>query len=505
MAMFIAAAAVCGCAGGEGERPDYSDSTKALNMYAHVGPTDGKYNQIRSSIVKFSEDHRTVERYREYKECGFDTLLLLGNDAFNGDLGEYDGGALADNEWVSPFDGHKYRRDDFATSQLKKNLDMSQEVGLKVIVFDVIIHNLSQMEGGLIGEGKAFRDEAALDALVEELLSPYKDHPAFYGVTLRDEPHWVSLEAYGQVYSSLKRVMPEIYIPLSILGLNLDPALSQFFIGVYAGPHAGEFTNVTDAYEFYVDTALTEIDDFGVAYYPFIRNAATKERDLSSHGLYVMQYLTKKTAAKGGHITAIVQTFAADNTLLAEVNEAMVRYNTNAALAFGAENLVYFTYWMFPWKVAEEFTQGIMDDFGNKIIYDEVQRVNRELKSLAKVVLNFEYQKTYTAWQGLFGPKMAGRLEESELSGFTGLANFEVSGQALVNQMYDAAKDNYGFFVLNLNDPGMVKKETVTLTFDKKYSHAAVYNRGEVRYEKLKKSKLTLTFDEGDSAFVIPY
>ncbi|MCL2751272.1 MAG: hypothetical protein FWE62_00770 [Firmicutes bacterium] len=503
----------CGEGGGGGSQtaspegaPDYSASTKALNMYAHVVPTDGRYTTLGSGIVKNSGDHRTVARYQEYKDCGFDTLVYLAMDTFNGDYGTYYGEQLPDDVWPSVFDNRKYLRMDWADCDVHRNMDKAQEVGLKVIVFDAIIHNMSVVQGGLIGPGKPFADEDALDDFMwnELLKDKYIDHPAFYGITLRDEPFWVHLQSYGEVYKSLKRLIPDIYIPLSILSLVLTPSAENAYKELYAGPHRNQFANVREAYEFYVDTFLSFCPDFGLSYYPSGRNASGGQM-FSSYGLSNLQYINKKTAEKGGHFLTIMQTFATTG-LAYEVNESLVRYNTNSALSFGSKNLVYFTYWMFPFKDVEGFTQGIMDDFGNKMLYDEVQRVNSELKKTAKIVLNYEYEKTYTAWLGAFGPELAGRLEEvDEPDELEDIVDFKVTNMALINQMYDKEKDIYGYYVVNLSNPYVAKKDNMTITFDTKYKAAMVCNKGEVKYLKLDKSKLTLTLDEGDSAFVIPY
>ena len=59
--------------------PDYSSSTKKLNMYAYVGPTNGKYTLANGMQAYAGEDFRTKERYQEYKDCLAITCSLIGN------------------------------------------------------------------------------------------------------------------------------------------------------------------------------------------------------------------------------------------------------------------------------------------------------------------------------------------------------------------------------------------------------------------------------------------
>ena len=52
---------------------DPKNKEKNINIYAYRPPTDGR---IKIQGVYFQgEDYRTVERFEEYKECGFNTVL----------------------------------------------------------------------------------------------------------------------------------------------------------------------------------------------------------------------------------------------------------------------------------------------------------------------------------------------------------------------------------------------------------------------------------------------
>ena len=47
---------------------------KEMEIFAFYGPGNGKY--INDSPMGDGTDKRTKERYKEYKNCGFDILLL---------------------------------------------------------------------------------------------------------------------------------------------------------------------------------------------------------------------------------------------------------------------------------------------------------------------------------------------------------------------------------------------------------------------------------------------
>jgi hypothetical protein len=141
-----------------------NEANKALEfgLYGYSPPTDGTY-RVDGEIKTTGEDYRTVERYREYKDAGFNILLMQHTSRYEGE--------------------------DWETSSAKMVMDRAIEAGLnKAIINDKRIWDLCREEDGIIGEGKPFIDETALDTFLSECISVYKTHPAFYGIQLLDEP-----------------------------------------------------------------------------------------------------------------------------------------------------------------------------------------------------------------------------------------------------------------------------------------------------------------------------
>ena len=64
--------------------PDYSGSTGEFLTYGYTGPTDGTWFRDDEQY-NTGEDYRTTERYAEYKDAGFNVLLLQGNEPYNGE------------------------------------------------------------------------------------------------------------------------------------------------------------------------------------------------------------------------------------------------------------------------------------------------------------------------------------------------------------------------------------------------------------------------------------
>ena len=141
-------------------------SKSKITISAFTPPPNGLINARKDGKVyasKFIEDFQTIERYQEYKDCGFDEMLFAGED--------------------------KYIGEEYQTSKLKKMLDLCEKCGIKAVVFDERIVSMTvKTQNSIIGE--LFDSEQELDDYLRECVKDYKDHPAFYGVSLKDEPKY---------------------------------------------------------------------------------------------------------------------------------------------------------------------------------------------------------------------------------------------------------------------------------------------------------------------------
>ena len=467
--------------------PDYSVKHNRLNMYAHVGPTNGNYVDENGVSHYTGEDYRTPERFREYKALGLDTLLLLGNDPYNSE--------------------------EFSSSQLKKNLDMALDAGLKVIVFDQRIHDLSsnvtdkgKQRRTLVGKSAPFGTQNDLEKHIATLIAPYKDHPAFYGVTLFDEPSYVKLKSVGQVYRALKALVPDIYVPIVLLPFMNETGWIKAFSGKEPGPGND---NPEKAYYRYVRKYFTETGSDNLLYddYPFrfFRGVKDSEfiRKTYLRNLQIMAEFANKHKA---HLEICVQDYSMQAGLR-KVDEDDVRWQVNTVMSFGVDNIVHYTYWMFPNQTGpdhggEGCDSAIMDNYGNKILYDQVKKVNDEIKSLAKTVLSFDYLNSRLA--GDAGDYMHFELLRLN-SRQGGIKVIKADGLVLVNAMEDKSENLRGYFLINASDPLKKTAAKITLVFDRKYKSVMSVNRGNYSELTLSPSgRITLNIAAGDGIFLIP-
>ena len=504
-AVSLFSVAFSGC-GPQGNAPDYSSSTKQFDFYGYSACIDG-WNIDGVPYDNENEDYLSVERIKEYKDAGM-TIYFPQSAAYVDD-------SVAQN---------------FENSQAKKALDYCIEAGIdKVILMDSRIQRLSKPSKenavGLIGEGKQFATEAELDQTIAQYLEPYKDHEAFYGVMLGDEPFYYHTENYGQVYRSIKRVMPECYIQYNLNPItagtgtsgnqrNIDirfPALEEGDEGYGVQPNTDE--EVIVRYKKYLRGFMdaTGADYIQYDQYPF-RSAITADAYFVL-GLQVVAELAKEYDAEFYFVT---QTYGQkegshDNPRM--LSDADLYWMNNMLLGFGIKQISYFTYFTKADNNAEHFIDGnsFLTWYGEKTnIYHWMKQIMAEEQKLAPTILNFEYttSKVLKVLPTTFNASYA--FKTLETAEFMALKDATINKEvAIITELYDAAKGNYMYMVQNIVDPvykGSKAYQTTVLTFEEKYKSAVVYVKGERTLVSLDKGNtLTIKHKPGEATFVIPY
>ena len=445
---------------------------KKLNIYAYVGPTNGEYVLADGTKVK-NQDFRTVERYQEYKDCGFDTLLLLGNDPYCGE--------------------------DFASSQLKKNLDMCQKVGLKCIVYDKRIHDLSMTDNGVIGEDKPFSSEKELEEYLAQCIKPYNGHTAFIGVELGDEPRYFKLKSFGQIYKAFRTLNEKIFF---------NSVLFPYFNNNEAYYTDNQELKGVDSYVDYIERWFRETDAESIDYdyYPF-KFLRSPDCALDPTDSYVevthfinLQLMAQTVRRLGKKFYITLQAYASATTANSAYKRRMLfpdfRYQLNCAFAFGAKDLRYYTYWTFPSQIGDPTVEAIMSPTGEKQYYDFVKQINEEAQKQAQYVLDFDYVATVLCKkeQPKFEKLLSlDRFEETKI---------EANCAVLFNKMQN--KDGkFGYYVMNAEDPATKISANVSIVFDGCDS-VIVYQNGEKEICQLKNGEFTRRFEIGEGALLVP-
>lgn len=462
--------------------PDYSQSKYKMDFYGYTGPTNGTWD-MDGMVFDAGEDFRTVERYKEYKDSGMTILLPQASALYTGRVA-------------------------WELSDTKMVFDRALEAGIdKIILTDSRIQDLSRARTSIIGEDKDFADEAALDAYITKCIEPYKDHEAFYGLMLMDEPSADQMKAVGEVYKSIKRVKPEIFVQC-----NLFPPMKDFEKLSDSG------NNLREGYKRYIESFLDEsgADYFMYDQYPMASNGIGSGYAGTQYlmGLQISGEISKERNVKFFNVTQTFAMKSGGQDIYRVITEDDAYYMTNLLLGFGVKQISYFTYWtkQSNSSVGEFFIDGasFITHEGEKTeIYYFMQKIHKEIQKFAPVIMNFTYNNSTSAMVSptKYSNTHMMSLTDHELDKVTGI---EINKEMVtVTELKDHNKEQYMYMVHNSVNPiykGSTTYITTKLTFKDEYTHAVVYDKGEPSIVKLDKDNaITVKMHPGHAKYIMPY
>ncbi len=459
-----------------------------FDFYAYNGPTDGTWREHGQDFFA-GQDFRTVERLKEYKDAGM-TIYMPQNACW-------------------------YYGEDFETSDAKMMMDRALEAGIdRVILADSRIQTIPLVDGGIIGEDKQFKTEQELDDTIKAWMSQYKDHPAFYGVQLKDEPLWNNLKAYGQIYRSVKRVNPQAFVQTCLCPMikSTNTRICIWMPPLTAEEKQGlsEDQIRVKMFKKYIEMYLDETgaDYFMYDQYPLIENniyevyvQAVQAAAEVSRDRKVKFYNVTQTMCMG-------QNLQGDDPKMQRVmTENDAYFLNNMLVGFGVKQTVFYTY--FPYKensVAAWFYEegSFLNRHGEKNeLYYFMQKIMREEQKLAPTILNYNYSgcKVFAGerkYQNNHADLVLGNDTLSCIK--TVSVDKEV---ALVTELKNSQNECM-YMLQNIADPLNDVSQTITVQFDSQFVSAILFEKGEERKVTLDNGKLTLTHNAGHATYVVP-
>ncbi len=413
--------------------------------------------------------------------------------------------------------------ENWENSEPKRLLDICAEIGLKVILIDQRFYGLSdhRFTDGLIGEGKRYATEAALDSVVKSAMSLYMNHPAFYGVALDDEPNYNQHVAYGELYRSIKRVCPKAFVQCNLLPMT--QTLSDDRYPTLTAEESAGLSENEIRHARYKKYLLAFVDSCGMDYVMFDQYPMASDNIYKTYiaGLQVAAEICKERNLK---LYVVTQTFQMNG--LRQIDEAEAYWLNNMLVGFGVKQIAYYTYWTKPnQNNGEGIVDGssFIDNYGNQTaLYGIMQQIMSENQAFAPTVLEFDYSTS----QVLTGKHVCANSLLSDghnnhlydvLSGnsFAKLQNVSVAHDiALVTELKNAKTGAYMYMVQNASDPdcncldlSCMKRygqpQTVTLTFDASVTKVTVYEKGVARTVEITDGTLTLQNMPGYAQYVV--
>ncbi len=471
--------------------PDYSACTEEFMNFAY-NPIRDDWYQRAGVRYYFDESLATPENLQKYKDCGFNYLFV---------------------DWV--FQEHSMQAGyNFENGKLKRVMDMAHEAGLKCVVFQPEIHGLSNSEISRINPEEAAKEKAdtskttrsffesqeELNGYVADILKGLKDHPAFDGVSVIDEPKYTKFQAIGEVYQAVKASAPDAFVMANLLPFAEN---SNQHLDLYCG--SLDFT-AEEAYRKYLDEYYDKVGkDLGyVMYddYPILNDGVLPTF------LYCNDVISDFCKEKGLKRITLYQSSVYSNRRV--VKEADIYFQINIGMAFGNKQYGYYTYYPILNTGSEQDESGfIVDMQGNpNPIYYAVQAATEEMQFNAKALMNFEYVgMQYEVKVPIQSWDYLSRLENDEfqlLKGYAFEMKVQAGGAVLVTELYDKTNDRYGYYAVNITDPQFTSEAIVELDFGS-YQYAQVWQFGQATNACTNDGKIKVSLGSGRGAFIMPF
>ncbi len=366
-------------------------------------------------------------------------------------------------------------------------LDMAEAAGIGYYVRDSSIGSLFQ--DVFDAQGEPIQDDVDADfELFKNRVAAYKDHPAFKGHLIFDEPgaalyDWLGL--YHQYYKE--------YLPDKDFYVNLLPTYSS--IDQRDDRTYGE----------YIDEYINKVNPEFLSYDHYPLMLFYEEPVLTDDYLFNLELIAEKTKEADIPFWLFIQTIGyttISGTQTRRPEEDDIRWQVAVSMAYGVQGIQHFCYWTPGGNGNESFTTAMIDREGNKTdLYEAASKVNHEVLNYDHVYLDFTWEGTMTVPKGEENVNF--RMLANNLSEHERVKDVDVEEDAIIGTFKDS-KGNDGFMVVNYTDPALDKSNKVTITF-KDAKKAIVYEKGFKKVIDLKRGKLTLNLESGEGRFVIPF
>ena len=415
------------------------------------------------------------ESFKQYKDVGFTTLAMINHSL----------GRTSENQFY------------LGSKRTMKALEVCKKVGLKAI--------LSYNEWVADQCGESYNTDKPFSKY--DIYGDYKD--IITGIHICDEPYVKHIEQYGNktLVEDFKKVYPNAefivnlipYTALSSRGFESYEQMMQICEETFMEPFENPFVSV-DVYPFHKGN--NQDDQTLALNYEYIANSA------------------KKYGVKPGYIlqSSVGGADEGEKEFEMELSESDLRWEINAALAFGADSLQYYCY-----SVPKGY-----DEDGNEIsnmydycilnrdntpspVYYSLQKLHKEIQSFADVILSYDWDKSI----GITGSEdmvlrvgalqYDDNLEDEKFDNPKHYVSATATRDLLISRF---ANDKYGeaYMLVNFTDRGNTNNIEVTF---KECSSVAIYGGKDykgtpkiVSLDKNGKFKTELTY--GDGIFVVP-
>ncbi|MBE6810982.1 MAG: hypothetical protein E7521_08010 [Ruminococcaceae bacterium] len=312
-----------------------------------------KYSQKEFGIAGFWAPYDISEEgLKQYKEAGLNTLLMVNHA------------------------GERTSKEQFylGSERTMTTLENCKKVGLKAI----ISYN-DWVAASCEGEGSDYYGETPFSKF--DIYGDYKD--IITGVHIVDEPKTIHLPIYGNqtLIEDFKKIYPNALYIANLLPLS-------------AGVKSYGYVDYDDMLNQFEENFMKPFDKpyISVDVYPFHIKVPDTHLYLAQNYQMIAECAKKYDATKAFILQASTGSEFEDT-----LTEGDMRWQVNAAVAFGADEIQYYCY-SSPYSLNDNGEKEhrynycmLNSDNTPSDVYYYVQKVNKEIQNFASVILSYDW------------------------------------------------------------------------------------------------------------------
>ena len=440
---------VVGCSSNR-EAPDLT-SEKSVHIGAWVAPPPTKDGD--GNYLYITESH-----YQNIADSGIDTIYAL------------------------------YERGQ--TEAQLQALDMAEKAGIDYYLSHPSLPGLFQ---GVVDSADNIieADYQADVELMLDILEPYESHPAFKGILVIDEPGAAPFPGLGIFKEAFKEHFPDkdFYI-------NLFPTYSSF-----AQRDERSYVEYIDEYIEHVNPSFLSYD-----HYPLMKSG--QQPMITADYLMNLEIIAEKTDEADIPFWLFLQTIGFTQSTGSQwrtPDESMLRWQMLNSLAFGAKGIQHFTYWTPTGGSHENFTTGMIDQYGEKTdVYYAAQTINQEIRAMEEAYLSYDWADIMTYTPNEEDIPQQFRMLASVRESHEGIRSIEADTNLIIGVFEKEDYEKDAFVVVNFDDPALGNESHINMHFDDA-DNVIIFHQGQRIDQALERGRFEYDLEPGDGIFVIPY
>lgn len=441
------------------------------------------YEEKTLPIMGFWAPDVDEESYKLYKECGFNTVLLINNSSEK---------QIKNGKFVRDTTNTYYLGSEYTALALA----MSRKFEMKAVL------SLNDWLSDYSGSATPFTTRTTYE--------DYRD--MIIGVHISDEPYKQQIDYYSR--ESFIDDYKKAYGDLPYM-LNLHPELTmstapQLNFGM------GKDASYNDYVTYFCNNIVSKFNKnryISVDLYPCTQRSATN-KFLKSGWLHCYETIANNALKYNcEYINYYIQAVEGEATDVRLPSEADIRLQVNMALAYGANQISYYTYNM-PHDVDElgrivaMYEKCILDNDGKPtVLYDAAKKVNAELAAFDDAYLAYKYCGTYPIFAKKNTKTDFAYLENRlDLSTLKRVSDITADNETVVG-LFGRDDGEQAFMLVNYSET--TKNVTANVTVNLKDSEAvAVYGGigfdGTPQIIYAENGKVHIRLLSGEGKFFVP-